>query len=151
VAERNSFDSEDGEELGDVDDTAGRRVLDQQRGSHADSTRRLSRESVGRHPLLRKPLANQVAAWKKDLWMIAMRNWCLTNVESGRLLGNMALDLARVLGKARLISKRSSGHTTAWEALPAPSPTGTLCMYGFFEADQGLPFKNHVSGIGSCL
>jgi hypothetical protein len=62
VAERNSFDSEDGEELGNVDDTVGRRVLDQQRGNHVDSTRRLSRESVGRHPLLRKPLANQLAA-----------------------------------------------------------------------------------------
>jgi hypothetical protein len=46
VAERNSFDSEEGEELGDVDDTIARRVLDQQRGDPVDSTRRLSRESV---------------------------------------------------------------------------------------------------------
>jgi hypothetical protein len=46
VADRNSFDSEDGEELGDVDETTARRVLDQQRGTHTDSTRRLSRESV---------------------------------------------------------------------------------------------------------
>lgn len=47
VAERSSFDSDDGEELGDVDESVVRRVLDQQRGGHTtDSTRRLSRESV---------------------------------------------------------------------------------------------------------
>lgn len=47
VAERNSFDSDGGEELGDVDELIARRVLDQQRGDHTvDSTRRLSRESV---------------------------------------------------------------------------------------------------------
>lgn len=51
VADRNSFDSEDGEELGDVDETIARTVLDQQRGGTIDdSTRRLSRESVG-HPV----------------------------------------------------------------------------------------------------
>jgi hypothetical protein len=47
VAERSSFDSEDGEELGEVDDTVVRRVLDRQRGDHIESTPRLSRESVG--------------------------------------------------------------------------------------------------------
>ncbi|AEO62826.1 uncharacterized protein THITE_2107498 [Thermothielavioides terrestris NRRL 8126] len=47
VAERNSFDSDEGEELNEVDDAVSRRVLDQQRGNHpVDSTRRLSRESV---------------------------------------------------------------------------------------------------------
>ncbi|KAK4164855.1 hypothetical protein QBC43DRAFT_43944 [Cladorrhinum sp. PSN259] len=41
VAERSSFDSEDGEELGEVDDsTAGRRTND----DGIDSTRRLSRD-----------------------------------------------------------------------------------------------------------
>jgi hypothetical protein len=48
VAERRtSFDSEDGEELGEVDESVVRRVLDQQRGAGravVDSTRRLSRE-----------------------------------------------------------------------------------------------------------
>ncbi|KAH6850802.1 hypothetical protein B0I37DRAFT_372432 [Chaetomium sp. MPI-CAGE-AT-0009] len=44
VAERRSFDSEEGEELGDVDETTARRVLDQQRGNPVDSTRRLSRD-----------------------------------------------------------------------------------------------------------
>ncbi|KAK3297537.1 uncharacterized protein B0H64DRAFT_126034 [Chaetomium fimeti] len=44
VAERGSFDSEEGEELGDVDETTARRVLDQQRDDPVDSTRRLSRD-----------------------------------------------------------------------------------------------------------
>ncbi|KAG7289021.1 hypothetical protein NEMBOFW57_005382 [Staphylotrichum longicolle] len=44
VADRNSFDSEDGEELGTVDETAARTVVDQQRGSAIDSQRRLSRD-----------------------------------------------------------------------------------------------------------
>lgn len=47
VAERNSFDSDDGEELGDVDEVVVQRILDRQRGIQTvDSTRRLSRESV---------------------------------------------------------------------------------------------------------
>lgn len=47
VAERTSFDSEDGEELSEVDESAARRGVDQQRGNQTvDSTRRLSRESV---------------------------------------------------------------------------------------------------------
>lgn len=47
VAERGSFDSEDGEELGEVNESTARRVLDQQRGGQAnDSTARLGRESV---------------------------------------------------------------------------------------------------------
>ena len=93
VAERSSFDSEDGEELGDVDETVARRVLDQQRGNYADSERRLSRESVGCHPLLEKPLANQCAAWKKDLWMTVMTTRRSMKVEPDRFLGSMALDL----------------------------------------------------------
>ncbi|KAL2263027.1 hypothetical protein VTK26DRAFT_8552 [Humicola hyalothermophila] len=45
VAERTSFDSEDGEELGDVYESTARRGVDQQRGnSTADNTRRLSRD-----------------------------------------------------------------------------------------------------------
>ncbi|KAK3308646.1 uncharacterized protein B0T15DRAFT_550866 [Chaetomium strumarium] len=45
VAERGSFDSEEGEELSEVDEPIGRRVLDQQRGSNTiDSSRRLSRD-----------------------------------------------------------------------------------------------------------
>ncbi len=44
VAGRGSFDSEDGEELGDVDDIVARAVVDQARGNTVDSTRRLSRE-----------------------------------------------------------------------------------------------------------
>jgi len=46
VADRSSFDSEEGEELDAVDEGVARRVLDQQRGGPIDSTRRLSRESV---------------------------------------------------------------------------------------------------------
>ncbi|KAJ4306531.1 hypothetical protein N0V88_001335 [Collariella sp. IMI 366227] len=46
VAERNSFDSEDGEELGEVDEDTARRVMDRQRNSMAvDNMRRLSRET----------------------------------------------------------------------------------------------------------
>lgn len=44
VAGRASFDSEDGEELDEVDDIVARAVVDQARGNNADSTRRLSRE-----------------------------------------------------------------------------------------------------------
>ena len=44
VAGRGSFDSEDGEELDEVDDIVARAVVDQARGNNADSTRRLSRE-----------------------------------------------------------------------------------------------------------
>jgi hypothetical protein len=47
VAERNSFDSDEGEELDEVDESTTRRVLDQSRNSDTmDSTPRLSRESV---------------------------------------------------------------------------------------------------------
>ncbi|KAL2135556.1 hypothetical protein VTI74DRAFT_8035 [Chaetomium olivicolor] len=45
VAERNSFDSEEGEELGEVDGATARRVVDRQRDNQAvDNTRRLSRD-----------------------------------------------------------------------------------------------------------
>ena len=44
VAGRNSFDSDDGEELGAVDEATARAVLDQRRGAAIDSSRRLSRE-----------------------------------------------------------------------------------------------------------
>ncbi|KAL2138941.1 hypothetical protein VTI28DRAFT_6006 [Corynascus sepedonium] len=44
VAERSSFDSEDGEELDDVDESIARGALSQQSGDHIDSTRRLSRD-----------------------------------------------------------------------------------------------------------
>lgn len=48
VAERGSFDSEEGEELGDVDEPLSRRVLDRERGIPIDSQRRLSRELVSK-------------------------------------------------------------------------------------------------------
>ncbi|KAK4110736.1 hypothetical protein N656DRAFT_799856 [Canariomyces notabilis] len=45
VAERNSFDSDEGEELDEVDESTTRRVLDQSRNSDTmDSTPRLSRD-----------------------------------------------------------------------------------------------------------
>ncbi|KAL2178928.1 uncharacterized protein P884DRAFT_298086 [Thermothelomyces heterothallicus CBS 202.75] len=44
VADRSSFDSDDGEELDDVDESAARRTLNQQRGNGIDSTTRLSRD-----------------------------------------------------------------------------------------------------------
>jgi hypothetical protein len=44
VAGRSSFDSDDGEELGAVDEAGTRAVSDHQRGDAIDSTRRLSRE-----------------------------------------------------------------------------------------------------------
>ncbi|GAB1314332.1 hypothetical protein MFIFM68171_04542 [Madurella fahalii] len=45
VAERSSFDSDEGEELGEVDEPTARRVLDHRRDNDAiDSTRRLSRD-----------------------------------------------------------------------------------------------------------
>ena len=45
IAERNSFDSDDGEELGVVDETVARRIAERE-GYTIDSSRRLSRESV---------------------------------------------------------------------------------------------------------
>lgn len=44
VADRNSFDSEDGEELGAVNEAAARRAIGRQRGGNIDTTPRLSRE-----------------------------------------------------------------------------------------------------------
>jgi hypothetical protein len=44
VADRNSFDSEDGEELGAVNEAAARRAMGRQRGGNIDTTPRLSRE-----------------------------------------------------------------------------------------------------------
>lgn len=56
VAERGSFDSDEGEELGEVDEDAVRRVLDRRRDNDTiDSTTRLSRESVYSRRFCRLP------------------------------------------------------------------------------------------------
>jgi hypothetical protein len=80
--------------------------------------------------------------------MIVMTR-CSTNVDSRRLLGSMALDLAR-LGKGGLVSKRSSGHTTAWDAPVTCTLSKENTLHVWFprsKEDQGLFFKNHPFGI----
>ena len=103
VAERSSFDSEDGEELDDVDESIARGALSQQSGDHIDSTRRLSRELV----LMAAPLppkyshTNERTALRKGSWMIVMTK--LKEVEADERLPTWHLVLAPFPGEGRFL------------------------------------------------